>query len=84
MTIRCIYHGHEPHFPATDQHPQAKRYGPIKWRDQTLWIDAIGAKPTDAEIEAVLNPPAVQLTVAAKLAKVGLTPEELRTALAVR
>lgn len=24
--IRCIYHGHEPAFPATDQHPDAKRY----------------------------------------------------------
>jgi hypothetical protein len=24
--IRCIYHGHEPNFPATDQHPDATRF----------------------------------------------------------
>lgn len=24
--IRTIYHGHEPNFPATDQHPNAERY----------------------------------------------------------
>lgn len=24
--IRTIYHGHEPNWPATDQHPDAKRY----------------------------------------------------------
>lgn len=24
--IRVIYHGHEPNWPATDQHPNAKRY----------------------------------------------------------
>ena len=26
MTIRCVYHGGEPSFPATDQHPDAVRY----------------------------------------------------------
>lgn len=48
-TIRCIYQ-QEPNFPATDQHPDAKRYkvGPHI-------VDAIGDMPTLAEVEAILE-----------------------------
>jgi hypothetical protein len=53
-TIRCIY-DEEPTFPATDQHPDAKRY-----KVGGRWVDALGGKPTLAEIDAVLNPPAAQ------------------------
>ena len=50
-TIRVIY-GREPNFPATDQHPDAVRY-----KIGARWVDAIGGKPSAAEIDAVLNPP---------------------------
>jgi hypothetical protein len=51
MTIRCIYTV-EPHFPATDQHPEAERY-----QVGGYWVDAIGGEPTEPEVLAVLNPP---------------------------
>jgi len=50
--IRCIYHGKEPNFPATDQHPDAVRY-----KVGLYFVDAIGGEPTQAELDAVLNPP---------------------------
>ena len=74
--IRCIYSA-EPNFPATDQHPDAVRYQVGK-----NWVDAIGGKPTQAEIDAVLNPPPRQDTTEQKLALIGLTVVELKAALA--
>ena len=74
--IRVIYEK-EPNFPATDQHPDAVRYNVGEWV-----VDAIGDKPTMAEIQAVLNPPKVVLTTREKLADIGITAEELKTELA--
>ena len=74
--IRCIYSA-EPKFPATDQHPDAVRYQVGK-----NWVDAIGGEPTQAEIDAVLNPPPRQDTTEQKLALIGLTVVELKAALA--
>ena len=74
--IRCIYSA-EPRFPATDQHPDAVRY-----QVGANWVDAIGDKPTQAEIDAVLNPPPRQDTTEQKLALIGLTVVELKAALA--
>lgn len=51
-TIRVIYEA-EPTFPATDQHPDAVRY-----QVAGFWVDAVGGRPTEAEVLAVLNPPA--------------------------
>lgn len=58
--IRCIYHpvkgkATQPDFPATDQHPDAVRY-----LLGLYYIDAIGGKPTQEELDAALNPPAAQ------------------------
>lgn len=47
--IRIIY-DKEPSFPATDQHPDAVRY-----KVGEYWVDAIGAAPTEEEVEAILN-----------------------------
>lgn len=53
--IRCIYHGSAPDFPASDQHPEAVRYGPITLSTgQSVYVDAIGGPPTVPEIERVL------------------------------
>lgn len=49
-TIRCIY-SVAPNFPATDQHPDAVRY-----QVGGRFVDAIGGQPTQAEVDAVLNP----------------------------
>lgn len=54
--IRVIYHpvdgvAREPNFPATDQHPDAVRY-----LVGLYYVDAIGGAPTQAEVDAVLNP----------------------------
>lgn len=56
-TIRVIYHGVAPDFPATDQHPAAVRYGPIVAGGGEYFVDAIDGEPTAEEILAVLNPP---------------------------
>ncbi len=57
--IRCLYHDTAPDFPATDQHPNAVRYGPVTLADGSIvFVDAIGGLPTSDEITAVLNPPA--------------------------
>lgn len=42
----------KPNFPATDQHPDAKRYMVAGYV-----VDAVGGEPTEAEVEAHLNPP---------------------------
>lgn len=55
--IRCIYH-RAPTFPPADQHPAARRYGPITLSDgRAVFVDALGGAPSVAEIEAVLNTP---------------------------
>ena len=51
-TIRVIYEK-DPGFPATDQHPAAVRY-----QVGNRIVDAIGGQPTQAEVDAILNPPA--------------------------
>lgn len=77
--IRIVYHGAPPEFPASDQHPDAVRYGPIIRGGVTLFVDAIGGEPTEEEIAAVLEPPAPpELTPAEKLAAAGLTVDDLR------
>jgi hypothetical protein len=68
MTIRSIYQ-QEPSFPASDQHPEAIRY-----QVGNLWVDAVGAEPTQADIDAILSPdPALidQATLNAALAAEG-------------
>jgi hypothetical protein len=74
--IRCIYHRVAPQFPATDQHPDAVRYGPLTIDGAVYFVDAIGGRPSDAEIRAVLAPPP-EPTPLEKLAAVGLTRDEL-------
>lgn len=56
MTIRCIYQA-VPNFPATDQHPDAVRYGPLDVAGKAYYVDAIGGAPSEAEILAVIDPP---------------------------
>ena len=56
-TIRTTYEK-EPDFPASDQHPDAVRYQVGK-----RWVDAIGGRPTQAEVDAVLDPPEAKLNV---------------------
>jgi hypothetical protein len=81
-TIRCIYHGQAPAFPATDQHPHAKRYGPIATPDGAVFVDAIGGAPSVEEIDAVLHPPAApEPDMAEKLAAAGISVSELKQAL---
>jgi len=64
-TIRTIYHPNpdgsrrDPGFPATDQHPQAARYPFDHPTFGLLNVDAIDGPPTQAEIDALLNPPPV-------------------------
>ncbi len=83
--IRCIYYDAAPAFPATDQHPDAMRYGPLALPSGgVVFVDAIGSAPTADEIAAVLNPPAPpQPTPAQKLAAAGLTVAELKELLAL-
>jgi hypothetical protein len=56
-TIRVIYHGEQPTFPASDNHPQAVRYMVDHPTRGKLFVDARGGEPTLAEIDAVLAPP---------------------------
>jgi hypothetical protein len=44
-----------PRFPASDQHPEAKRY-----QVGSYVVDATGAAPTEAEIAAFLAPAAAE------------------------
>lgn len=60
-TIRCIYHEGPPAWPASDQHPEAKRY-----QVGDVWVDAIGGEPSPEEIDAVLNPAAPPPTLTAQ------------------
>lgn len=50
MTIRCIY-AVAPMFPPADQEPTAQRV-----QIGTVWVDYIGATPTQADVDAVLSP----------------------------
>lgn len=60
-TIRCIYFPDSdgkrtaPDFPAADQHPQAVRYAFDHPTRGALNVDAIGAAPTLAEVNATLG-----------------------------
>lgn len=78
--IRCIYRGAPPEFPATDQHPDAVRHGPIALPDgSVVFVDALGGAPSLAEIDAVLNPPpAPPPTPLERLTAAGLTVDELK------
>jgi len=53
-TICCLY-SKDPGFPAADQHPDAVRYE-ISIDPYTL-VDAVGGRPTDAEIDAIIHAP---------------------------
>jgi len=81
-TIRCIYHGAAPDFPATDQHPQAKRYGPVLIEGVNYFVDAIDGAPSREDVIAVLKPPPPPaLTPEQKLAAAGLSVAELKALL---
>lgn len=56
MSIRVVYRA-APSFPATDQHRDARRFGPVTIDGVQYWVDAIGDEPTTQEIAAVLAPP---------------------------
>jgi hypothetical protein len=78
--IRCIYREVPPDFPATDQHPDAVRFGPIDVPGLGLvFADALGGEPSADEIAAIFNPPAP--TAADKLAAAGLSVEDLKSLL---
>ena len=40
----------EPHFPATDEHPNAARY-----QQGPYWVHAVGGQPTHGEVASMLN-----------------------------
>ena len=48
----CAVYEREPEFPASDQHPDAKRYVIGRWV-----VDATGGCPTDQEVDATVHPP---------------------------
>lgn len=50
--IKCVYEK-EPRLPPTDQHPLAERF-----KIGNRWVDAVGGQPTQAEVDAAINPPA--------------------------
>lgn len=52
--IRCIY-TQQPDFPATDQHPDAKR-SVVKLGDVTYWVDALGPAPTWQDVARIVAP----------------------------
>lgn len=55
-TIRCVYWGAAPDFPATDQHPDAVRYGPIVVDGASYFVDAVGGEPGADAIRTVIEP----------------------------
>lgn len=55
MTIRIVYHHAPPDFPATDQHPDAHRYGPIVVDGVAYWADCIGGEPSADDIRQFLE-----------------------------
>lgn len=83
-TIRSIYHGAAPDFPATDQHPEARRYGPLTLADgNVVFVDALDGAPTAAEVIALLDPPAETETPQQRLEAMGLSVAELKALLAL-
>lgn len=62
--IRCIYSNRPPAFPASDQHPDAVRYGPIVVGGENYFADVIGDAPSSDEIAAILNPPRTKIDYA--------------------
>ena len=50
--ILVVYSGQPPNFPATDQNIDAVRY-----QFGNMWVDAIGGRPTQVELDAFLTPP---------------------------
>lgn len=54
--IRGIWRNAAPPFPPSQQHPEARRWGPIKLADgSSVFIDAIGEQPSLVEIQAALG-----------------------------
>jgi hypothetical protein len=80
-TIRCIYYGAAPDFPATDQHPAAVRYT-VTVSSVDYLVDAIGGKPTVAEMRVLLDPPPAETPAQKVAARLGMTLSELKAALA--
>lgn len=84
--IRCVFlpnpdgSRRNPGFPATDQHPQAVRYAFDHPTLGALNVDAIGAAPTLAEVNAVqgLDPAgqAVAQRVAADVVDLGTCSQD--------
>lgn len=75
--IRCVYHpvdgkATEPEWPASAQHPDALRY-----LVGNYYVDAIGGKPTQQEIDAVLTPPAPKSEASSMVEKIAADPEAL-------
>ncbi len=54
--IRCLYLDRPPAFPPTDQHPDAVRFGPFEVRGRIVYVDAVGARPGEDEIAALMPP----------------------------
>lgn len=82
--VRCIYVEAAPRFPATDQHPQAVRYTVrSEFLGRDVVVDALGGAPTTQEVDTVLNPPVPQRSLAEKLMALGMTPEDIKAAVAV-
>lgn len=78
--IRCVYRDVAPDFPATEQHPEAVRYGPMPLPNGgSVFVDALDGEPTLAEVMAIVEPPLPPApTPAEKLAAAGLTVSDLR------
>ena len=70
-TIRAVY-DKEPTFPATDQHPSAVRY-----QVGGKWVDSIGGKPSQGELDAVLSPTDPNAALVAKVADESITHGDL-------
>lgn len=56
-----IAHQIPPSTPATNQHPDAVRYGPYPIGGVDWWVDATGGQPSQAAVEAMLGTPAIRL-----------------------
>lgn len=84
MTVRCIYRNGPPDFPASDQHPDAKRYGPLTLDDgSVVFVDAVGGAPTAADVIALMDPPTQSETPQQRLAAMGLSVADLKALLAL-
>jgi hypothetical protein len=60
MTI-IIAHMVPPETPATNQHPNAVRYGPYTIGGVEWWVDATGGQPSQGDVEALLGTPTTKL-----------------------